>query len=224
MQHKSNLSKKQSGLLGLILLISLIIFSQTAIAWDDCPFGYTDDPYPGVCPRYIDTNKDGLCDHSQSKPSLVQNDPIETTGDATKESEEYSAGIPWYENENLIIMLISLSMTLIGISITSYLKENDIIPAWKTRIIWNILLLVFFLPSSISGILLVTQTSFPLPQTLLLPILKIHTVSSFFFMWISGYHILLHPKYYSGCTRKLLTSNDKKSTGCQVTSPKEKTK
>ena len=29
-----------------------------------CPFGLVDDPYPGRCRRYVDSNGDGLCDYS----------------------------------------------------------------------------------------------------------------------------------------------------------------
>lgn len=30
-----------------------------------CPFGLENDPYPGRCFRYVDTNNDGICDRSQ---------------------------------------------------------------------------------------------------------------------------------------------------------------
>ena len=39
----------------LITLMLAMLFTQTAFAWDDCPFGQVDDPYPGDCGRYIDT-------------------------------------------------------------------------------------------------------------------------------------------------------------------------
>jgi hypothetical protein len=29
-----------------------------------CPFGLVDDPYPGRCRRYRDSNGDGICDYS----------------------------------------------------------------------------------------------------------------------------------------------------------------
>lgn len=53
-----------------LILISLlfIISSTTAFAWDDCPKGLVDDPYPGECSKYIDTDGDGICDHSQPAP------------------------------------------------------------------------------------------------------------------------------------------------------------
>jgi hypothetical protein len=53
-----------------LILLSLAL-SFTALAWDDCPFGLVNDPEPGRCGLYQDTNSDSLCDHSQKKPSLL---------------------------------------------------------------------------------------------------------------------------------------------------------
>lgn len=59
----------------LVLVLSLLAYSlgfpQQALAWDDCPLGMTNDPYPGACRRYVDTNNDGLCDHSQPQPAAT---------------------------------------------------------------------------------------------------------------------------------------------------------
>ncbi|GAF82714.1 unnamed protein product, partial [marine sediment metagenome] len=51
------------------LIFILVVFSSITIyAWDNCPFGFEDDPYPGECKRYIDTDGDGICDLSQPAP------------------------------------------------------------------------------------------------------------------------------------------------------------
>ncbi|MBA2862689.1 hypothetical protein [Methanococcus maripaludis] len=54
-------------ILFLSLLFSLIV---TTHAWDDCPFGVTDSDckFPGACGRYIDTNNNNICDHSEPVP------------------------------------------------------------------------------------------------------------------------------------------------------------
>ena len=36
-----------------------------------CPYGWVDDPYPGECDLYIDTDGDGICDLSQGRPVAV---------------------------------------------------------------------------------------------------------------------------------------------------------
>ena len=51
----------------VIAVLLLLYLSINAVAWNDCPFGLVDEPYPGTCPRYTDTNIDGICDHSQSE-------------------------------------------------------------------------------------------------------------------------------------------------------------
>ena len=37
--------------------------------WNTCPKGLVNDPYPGRCGRYVDTDDDGICDLSQSDPN-----------------------------------------------------------------------------------------------------------------------------------------------------------
>ncbi len=45
-----------------------LAYPSEALAWDNCPKGLVNDPYPGACRRYVDTNGDNICDLSQSKP------------------------------------------------------------------------------------------------------------------------------------------------------------
>jgi hypothetical protein len=49
----------------LLLLISIPTITS---AWDDCPYGEVNCPYPGDCNRYIDTDNDKICDRSQPAP------------------------------------------------------------------------------------------------------------------------------------------------------------
>jgi hypothetical protein len=48
--------------------ILLLLLSLPAYAWNDCPFGLIDDPSPGRCRLYIDSNNDRICDRSQKEP------------------------------------------------------------------------------------------------------------------------------------------------------------
>ncbi|AIJ05975.1 hypothetical protein JH146_1132 [Methanocaldococcus bathoardescens] len=56
----------------IFLFFSLLNLS---FAWDDCPFGKTNSScyYPGECGRYIDTNNNGICDHSEPAPEANTN-------------------------------------------------------------------------------------------------------------------------------------------------------
>ncbi len=48
-----------------------MVFPAGALAWNNCPKGLVNDPYPGACRRYVDTNSDGICDLSQSDPGVT---------------------------------------------------------------------------------------------------------------------------------------------------------
>ena len=54
----------------MVLFVGLTVTAllPVAQAWDDCPFGYEDEEYPGSCWRYTDTNDDDICDRSQENP------------------------------------------------------------------------------------------------------------------------------------------------------------
>jgi hypothetical protein len=71
--HSTDFSKRRAvrfigGLLVLAGLLLGYVFVPNALAWDDCPRGEVDCVYPGECSRYVDTNGDGICDHSQAEP------------------------------------------------------------------------------------------------------------------------------------------------------------
>ena len=62
------------------LVFALIfLMLNTIYAWNDCPFGRVNCTYPGECGRYIDTNHDGICDHSEPAPTTTESLSIEET-------------------------------------------------------------------------------------------------------------------------------------------------
>jgi len=61
--------KRALVFLALACMFILGSFGVPALAWDDCPRDMVNDPYPGACSRYVDTNNDGICDHSQPEPT-----------------------------------------------------------------------------------------------------------------------------------------------------------
>lgn len=50
-----------------------------------CPFGLSDDPFPGLCNLYIDKDGDGICDLSQSHSVKTASASIETSNDNAAE-------------------------------------------------------------------------------------------------------------------------------------------
>lgn len=184
-----------------IIILLIITISPTINAWDDCPFGLENEPYPGTCPRYTDTNNDGLCDHSQSEPTEeTQEQNTEAVSNAQQQKNSNKNRFP--------ILLIVSFMIIVGlILILRYLTKTETISKVKEKIIWNILLLIFFLPTAITGVILLLTTNLGILRELGLSFIQIHTITSLFFMWISAYHIIWHTKYYTKAIRNLSTKN-----------------
>ncbi len=78
-------------ILAVLMMTWVLVSAPVALAWDDCPKGLVDDPYPGACSRYVDTNDDGICDHSQPEPTAAST-PITTVGAASYTAGSTAAG------------------------------------------------------------------------------------------------------------------------------------
>jgi hypothetical protein len=103
-----------------------------AQAWDSCPFGLENDPYPGECGRYIDTNQDGICDLSQpapidesSKPNeeVIKNDSSQNNT-VTFSEEEYSVEISGNRMKSMTIGEIAQLWGIDANQLLNKLKED----------------------------------------------------------------------------------------------------
>jgi hypothetical protein len=65
----ARLAAPVAAALFLFVFVYGVAFPSDALAWEDCPKGLVNDPYPGRCGRYVDTNGDQICDLSQPKPA-----------------------------------------------------------------------------------------------------------------------------------------------------------
>lgn len=186
----------KKNVLTLSILIILISLNPSVSAWDDCPFGYEDEPYPGTCWRYVDENNDGICDHSQSEPTGETKDES-AEGNSYSKNKQESTRFP-------VLLIVSFIIILILIIVLKYLVKRKKISNSKEKIIFNILLLIFFIPSAITGLLLLLITNMRILIELGQNLTQLHNISSLFFMWISGYHIIWHTKYYLKSVKNLL--------------------
>jgi hypothetical protein len=71
MVHKRLATIATIACLAFFGLVYGFAFPSTAIAWNNCPKGWVNDPYPGACRKYVDTNGDGICDLSQPNPGAT---------------------------------------------------------------------------------------------------------------------------------------------------------
>jgi hypothetical protein len=81
--------KKIMKIMNLLIIIFIFLVNITSIyAYEDCPYGLKNDPYPGQCGRYTDTDKSGLCDHSEKKPLALDQTQIYSQTEKQKEVED----------------------------------------------------------------------------------------------------------------------------------------
>lgn len=106
-------------------------------------------------------------------------------------------------NKTPFMVLISLLIVLVLIMFTKILIRFDKISNKNEKLFWNILLLIFFLFSGVTGLILVFESNASILEETGLNFTQLHTITSFFFFWISGYHILWHLTYYSRNVRCL---------------------
>jgi hypothetical protein len=89
------------------ILIWMIIFIGVSLpvvqAWDNCPFGFEDEEYPGSCWRYTDTNDDGICDLSQENPEG-------TTSGVTDNKSNSTPGF----DIGLLVVAVIVALALMG--------------------------------------------------------------------------------------------------------------
>jgi len=143
----------------VVLLIALLT-PIAVYAWNDCPYGLLNDPFPGQCPRYVDTNQDNLCDHSESPSSgtltnsstTQSNDSINSKNNSNSSfSDIQNASSVPPENYNLIPLVTT---TLIIYLITYLLYLENHLKRSIYYAIWKYVLMVSFILTGVTGLIL----------------------------------------------------------------------
>ncbi|MEA3476047.1 MAG: hypothetical protein U9R23_06395 [Candidatus Cloacimonadota bacterium] len=181
----------------LILFIGIFIFS-TLFAWDDCPFGQKNCPYPGICGAYIDTDSNSICDRSQPAPENREKISKEIS-DSLTNKREVDIGILETEKELLVrkYHFIPISIVLIVLYLITFtLFKLKIFTRVTHLIIWNCILLISFMVSSLLGILLIIRVNFGLPISLPFNILFWHVESGIVMMVIGIFHLIYNRRFY----------------------------
>ena len=145
------------NLVFVLLMVSLMVGSVSAGL--DCPYGLVDDPYPGDCGIYIDSNENALCDHSQEVLESSEPVVLERIENAASESE-------------MIYHLVPISVFLVALYFLSvWMTKSKFISLLMRKQFWNILLLSSFVVSGALGVLLIlrinTGVDFGLPFDIL---------------------------------------------------------
>jgi hypothetical protein len=187
---------KMKKIIFALLLLTLIPVST--LAWDDCLHNETDCLYPGDCVRYIDTDNDGICDHSQ----LALEDRSDKIADA-QTTKEINTSDTKDKQQKSVYHLLPISLFLIVLyAISHVLSKKKIISVVNHRKIWNFLLLITFLISGTLGILLIIKINFGITALPWLNVLFWHVEIGIAMFAISIFHIFWHWAYFKNAFKK----------------------
>ncbi len=101
------------------------------IAWLDCPYGNVNDPYPGQCELYTDTNSNQICDHSEPPLSPMK------------------SFVLW---ASFVVVALYFLHWYLSHKTTIGKRFKFLSRVWF-RYFWNLVLLLSFIPAAVSGVL-----------------------------------------------------------------------
>ncbi|MDD5193045.1 MAG: DUF4405 domain-containing protein [Candidatus Nanoarchaeia archaeon] len=163
----------------LFLFLNLILISAL-----DCPRGLVNDVYPGVCGLYTDSNDNAICDYSEI--------PAQKISISTSQVQEQ-------KGKNYFFIQISLVLIVLYL-ISHFLSRKNIISMVFHKRLWNFLLLITFLGTGISGVLLVLRLEFGIDIGLF-NWLFWHVETGIAMTLISIFHIIWHWNYFKSYFR-----------------------
>lgn len=133
------------------ILFFILVQPTSAVTWLNCPFGKINDPYPGLCARYTDTDQDGLCDNSQPDPA---NRVIKT-----KSQTKNPVANDYYLIEVTVILFLLYGLSKYLVYYSSQTKNKFLKPfnSSNTRYMMNMILLASFILSFITALLFLAQ-------------------------------------------------------------------
>ena len=190
----------------IFVLILFILIPISALAWNDCPSNETNCPDPGECSKYIDTDNDGICDHSQPAPE----DRNENTTN-TQTTEEVNISNTKNKQQKNTYHLLPISILLIILYVISHvLSKKKVISIVNHRKIWNLLLLITFLVSGILGLLLIIEINFGIIIPSWFSIMFWHVEAGIAMFAISIFHIIWHWPYFKNMLKLNKIINNQK--------------
>lgn len=184
--------KKITIILTLFIAFIFAFKPASTYAWDDCVFDKVNDKFPGECARYIDTDNDNICDHSQPAPE--NRDLLAALGQGSIQEEKNAIADKKIKNDYHfgLISIILLFSYIISFLLTKFKKISIVLH----RKLWNIFLTLSFMPTAILGILLVLKISYGINIDLPFKMVFWHVETGIIFTLVAIFHILWHLPYY----------------------------
>jgi hypothetical protein len=183
--------------------------------WNSCDRGRVNCVYPGDCRSYIDTNKDSICDRSQSNPALktttasssnlVSNlnagsslgSVSTSSGSAQVDSTAAVDSPATIDSSRSYYFIPILAILVILYSLTWLLSNRKIINTMLHRKIWNMVLLIASAISVLLGLVLILNIDFNTNIVLPFNMLFWHVETGIAFGIIALFHVFWHRRYFA---------------------------
>jgi len=179
-----NISPQKQKIIGAAATVPIIAVSAiSGVCAGGCPYGLTNDPYPGQCHLYTDSTGDGICDLSQAaaaastqstEPNTNSNGDTQNTPSTGSSGDNISNGTSDQSNTSATTVhdpssgtgdslntgndyhIIPVSLLIVGAYLfTHYLFSKGILKPKKHKRIWNSMLMAGCIGSSVTGVLLI---------------------------------------------------------------------
>lgn len=175
----------RKSLLFLIFLgLAIFSFVRPVKAWLDCPFGLINDPYPGSCSRYIDTDGNKICDHSEPSPKERITSSVEQkSGEGKGRPVNIAVWLIFLPTATYFIHWYLVYKTRLG-------ETYRFLNRYSFTYFWNLVLLISFLPAGITGLLVLLGSTSGL-------LLSWHNYSGALFTTVALLHLLARFKYFT---------------------------
>lgn len=221
------MTRKSVFLILLISLFTIILHAQET----DCPFNLVNDPYPGQCPRYIDNNDNSICDLSEIDEdsiyeedgdidTVIENREAEITDTSNINEDDMTGDAAEMKNSNDSVrtdeilddpviaandryaLKIIIPLWLIMFVITIIAKHSARIALSRINQMWNWLMLISFIPVSITSIMLVLRELGLMNNAIIIDCVFIHNLTGIVFILSSMSHVYIKWTYYRNCLKK----------------------
>jgi hypothetical protein len=171
----------------VLIFVLAFLLCVSFISATTCPFGLVNDSYPGACGRYIDSNKDGLCDLSEQP--AIENSDIE------KPAAEIEKPNFFKTRYNTLIIIFLSSLIYYG---SYFFCRNNPARLITHKKIWNAILLLTFIPVVITSLVYLLRIDFAFDLEVSWAAFW-HIEMGLIMIMVSLFHALWHLSYYKNC-------------------------
>lgn len=175
------------------ILAVLLMFSLTVYSWEDCPKGLVNDTYPGECGEYVDTNDNGICDHSEEMPATPA---VTAPGGTTTYNNISTLVVQKQATGGYNFILISGGLLLLYVLSGQLAGRSVSFGVCTHRKIWNVLLLVSFFATGATGILLAMRLDLRWDIPFIKDLTFWHVEMGIAMTLVAFFHCAWHSKYY----------------------------